>query len=149
MPSEARVTNCTAQAWQLTVSEMNEVDSVWNNFLRRMVKGGFERGNVPEYNEELIPAEQIDWTYKISNKRLLEITKTTELKHFCAIQHLKYVAHIVQSGNNTIQKQMLFCEPNGNRWRRMASYVGVDETQLRRAMMCTIQFNRLVKHLVK
>ena len=75
--------------------------------------------------------------------------KTTELKHFCAIQHFKYVAHIVRSGTNTIQKQILFCEAHGNRWKRMASYVGVDETQLCKAMMCKIEFNRLVKHLVK
>ena len=60
-----------------------------------------------------------------------------------------YVAHIVQSGNNTIQKQMLLCEASGNRWKRMASYYDVEETQLRRAMMCKMQFNRLVKHLVK
>ena len=40
-------------------------------------------------------------------------------------------------------------EVNGNRWKRMASYVGVDATQLRRDMMCKMQFNRLVKHLVK
>ena len=44
---------------------------------------------------------------------------------------------------------MLFCEANGKRWKRMASYVGVDETQLRRDMMCKIEFNHLVKHLVK
>ena len=43
---------------------------------------------------------------------------------------------------------MLFCEANGNCWKRMASYVGVDETQLHRAMMCKIQFNRLVKRKV-
>ena len=29
----------SVQAWQLTISDINKVESVWNNFLRRMVEG--------------------------------------------------------------------------------------------------------------
>ena len=50
---------------------------------------------------------------------------------------------------NTIQKQKLFYKANGNCWKRIAPYVGVDETRLPRAMMCKMQFNHLVKDLVK
>ena len=103
----------------------NEEDG--NSFLRRIVRGGFERKNVPKSNDDIIPPEEIDWAYKINDKELFEITKTTELKHFCEIQYLKYVAHIERSGNYSLQKQLLCCETAGNRWRRKASYIGVDE----------------------
>ena len=50
---------------------------MWKKFLRRIVKGGFERKGFSNNDDGLIPAEKINWVYKISNKRLLEITKTT------------------------------------------------------------------------
>ena len=117
-------------------------------FLRRMIKGGFTRKNVPKKKDEVIPNEEIDWAYKNNNNKLHEITKTNELKHFCETQHLKYIAHIVRSENDTIQKQLLFSETNRNRWRRMALYVGVDEIQLRRTMMCKNDFNKLLNNLM-
>ena len=138
----------SVQAWQLNANEMRKVESVWNNFLRRMIKGGFERKNVPKSKDEIIPVEEINWAYKINNQMLREITKTTELKHFCEMQHLKYVAHVIRNDNNSIQKRLLFCDTRSNRWKRLASYIGVDETQLRKTMMDKNKFNRLVNELM-
>ena len=98
----------SVQAWHLKVNEMKKVESVWNTFLRRMIKGGFERKNVPKNKDDNIPAEEIDWAYRINNKQLRDITKTTELRHFCEVQHLKYVAHITRSDNDSIQKNLFF-----------------------------------------
>ena len=105
--------------------------------------------NAPKNKDDNIPAEEIDWAYRINKKQLRDITKTTELRHFCEVQHLKYVAHITRSDNDSIQKKLLFCETSGNRWRGLASYVGVDETQLRKNMMDKNEFNRLINEIMK
>ena len=61
--------------------------------LRRMVKGGFSRKNAPKNKKDKsIPVEEVDLSFKLSNSDIMRITKTTEIKHFCQIQHLKYIA---------------------------------------------------------
>ena len=67
----------SVQAWQLIASEMKKMETVWNNFLCRIVRGGFERKNVPKNNDDIIPPEEIDWAYKI-NKKLFTINYRTE-----------------------------------------------------------------------
>ena len=113
-----------------------------------MIKGGFERKNVPKSKDEIIPAEEINWAHKINNQMLREITKTTELKHFCEMQHLKYVAHVIRNDNNSLQKPLLFCDTRSNRWKRLTSYIGVYEIQLRKTMMDKNKLNRLVNELM-
>ena len=73
---------------------------------------------------------QTDTSKSIENIGLLFDWLVTEgfVKYSCVIQHLKYVTHSVRSANSIIQKQVLFCEANGKRWKRIASYVGVDDS---------------------
>jgi hypothetical protein len=38
----------SAQSWELTTAELNKIDSIWHDFLRKMITNGFKRKNVPE-----------------------------------------------------------------------------------------------------
>ena len=123
---------------------MKKIESVWNVFIRRMVKGGFQRKNAPT-NNDFVPEEKTNWAYKITNADLKRITNTTDIKVFCKKQHLKYVAHVMRGNNNSLQKQSLFCSTLNNRWRKMASGLDIDEQQLRRTMMVKKGFNLLLE----
>ena len=41
----------------------------------------------------------LDWSYKLLNKRLRNITKTRPIRDFCYIQQLKYMGHICRLDN--------------------------------------------------
>ena len=100
---------CYVQAWQLDAKEKRRLESVWCGFLRRLVKGGFSRKNSPKNKKDKsIPEGELDWSFKLSNEAIREITKTTEIKNFCDIQHLKYIARVMRRENSSLQKQFLF-----------------------------------------
>ena len=141
----------SVQAWQLTASEMKKIESVWHSFLRRMVKGGFKRKNAPKNKKDTsIPADEVDWSFNLSNEKILEITKTTEISHFCKKQHLKYIAHVTRLDNESLQKQFLFCNSDhpSNRWSKLSKLTGVDESQLRRTMFDRKKFKQLLSHVI-
>ena len=138
----------SVQAWQLNAKEMQKLESVWSGFLRRMVKGGFIRKNAPKNKKDKsIPEEEIDWSFKLSNDDIRKITKTSEIKDFCEIQHLKYIAHVTRMGNDSLQKQFLFSTSSNNRWHKLSNLTGIDETQLRRKMFDKKEFPRLLSNL--
>lgn len=140
----------SVQAWSLNAKEMQKIESIWHGFLRRLIKGGFKRQNAPkDKNDNSIPQEEINWAYKISNKRLAQITKTVGVKEFCVKQHLTYIAHVTRLGNDSLQKQFLFCTSNSTcgRWRKLASTIGIDESQLRKTMMNKKEFMQLLDHV--
>ena len=117
------------QAWQLSTAEMKKIESVWNGFLRRMVKGGFRRRNAPRH-VDFNPETETSWAYIISNDELKRITNTTDIKVFCKTQHLKYIAHVTRADNDSLQKQFLFfCRSASNRWRKLAYNFEIDEQQ--------------------
>ena len=44
----------SVQALEVTTSELRKIESIWHNFLRRMINNGFKRKNVPiEYSKNL------------------------------------------------------------------------------------------------
>ena len=140
----------SVQAWSLNAKEMQKIESIWHGLLRRLVKGGFKRQNAPkDKNDNSIPQEEINWAYKISNKRFTQITKTVGVKEFCVKQHLKYIAHVTRLGNDSLQKQFLFCKSNSNcgRWRKLSSAIGIDESQLRKTMTDKKEFMQLLDHV--
>ena len=142
----------SVQSCQLSAKDLNKIDVIWNGFLRRMVKGGFDRKNVPKNKDQIINKEELDWSHKINNKRLLEITKTTSIKSFCQKQHLKYVAHITRLGNNALQKQFLFASSENRRhcrWIKMSKLLEIDESQIRRTMLKRTEFMQLLDHIFK
>ena len=97
---------------------MQKLESVWCGLQRRMVKGGFSRKDAPKNKKDKsIPAEEVDWSFKQSNSVIMRITKSTEIKHFCEFQHLKYIAHVTRLGNDSLQKQFLFSNSSQHRWK--------------------------------
>jgi len=114
---------------------------VWHSFLRRIVKGGFKRKNAPKNkNDTSIPVDEVDWSVKLSNVRIREITKTTGINHLCQKQHQKYIAHITRLDNDNLQKQLLFCHPS-SRWGKLSMLTGVDDSQLRRTCLIGKNFS--------
>jgi len=139
----------SVQAWQLSAKEMQKLESVWCSLLRRMVKGGFSRKNAPKNKKDKsIPVEEVDWSFKLSNSDIMRITKTTEIKHFFEIQHLKYIAHVTRLGNDSLQKQFLFSNSSHHRWKKLSDLTGIDESQLRRLMIDRKEFTRLLSTLI-
>ena len=69
----------SVQAWHLSSAEMKKIVSVWNVFIRRMVKGGFQRKNALT-NNDFVPEEETNWAYKITNADLKRITNTTDIQ---------------------------------------------------------------------
>lgn len=143
----------SVQAWKLDSKEMQKIESVWCGFLRRMVKGGFSRRNAPKNKKDTsIPKEEVDWSYKLSNEMIRKITNTNGIKNFCDIQHLKYIAHVTRLGNNSLQKQFLFCEASKNsssRWKKLSELTLLDESQLRRVMIKRKEFQQLLSNLTE
>ena len=110
----------SAQSWELSASELTKLESIWHGFLRKMVTNGYKRKNVPaEYlkakkeakktNAIVTEPDDLDWSFVYSNTELRKITKTQDIKSFCKLQHLKYIAHVTRLSNDSYQKQLLFC----------------------------------------
>ena len=140
----------SVQAWQLNASELSKIETVWNGFLRRMVKGGFKRKNAPKNKKDTsIPENEIDWSFVLSNAKIQEITKTSDLNLFCQKQHLKYIAHVTRLDNDCLQKQFLFCKSDrpSTRWSNFWKLTGVDESQIRRTMIDRKNFKQLLSHV--
>lgn len=141
----------SVQAWQLNSREMQKLECVWHGFLRRMVKGGFSRKNAPKNKKDTsIPKDEIDWSFKLSNERIREITKSTEIKSFCDKQHLKYIAHVTRLENDSLQKQFLFSKTSrsgSSRWKKFSDLTGLDESQLRRIMINRKEFLQLLSQV--
>ena len=116
------------------------------------MKGGFSRLNDPKNKKDTsIPKEVVDWSYKLSNEIIRRITNTNEIKKFCDIQHLKYIAHVTRLGNNSLQKQFLFCEASKNsssRWKKLYELTLLDESQLRRVMIKRKDFHQLLSNII-
>ena len=112
----------SVQAWELTAQELKKIESIWLNFLRKMVVNGFKRKNVPpEYLKALkqskkrskketqppvLKPDDLDWSYVFNNEQLKEITKI--IANFCKTQHMTYIAHVTRLDNDSFQKQLLF-----------------------------------------
>ena len=91
-------------------------------FLRCLVKGGFSRKNSPKNKKDKPnPEGEVDWSFKLSNEAIREMTKATEIKNFYDMQHLKYIAHVTRRENSSLQKHFLFCEmskSSSRRWKK-------------------------------
>ena len=96
----------------------------------------------------MIPVpEHLDWAFIYSNKQLKLITKTSDINHFCKIQHLKCVAHVTRLDNDSLQKQILFsCEQkkfSRNRWVKFERELNLSKEQIQRSMQNKKEFTSL------
>ena len=89
-----------------------------------------EKNTPKNKKEQSIPEGEVDWSFKLSNEAIREITKTTEIKNFCDMQHLKYIAHVMRRENSSLQK--------------FSELTMLDESQLRRTMFDKSEFKKLL-----
>ena len=92
----------------------------------------------------------VDWSYKLSNERLRNVTKTCPMHDFCYIQQVKYIGHICRLDNSKLQNQMLFD-------RRMPKTIcnklerifGMDILQIQRTLMKRNELMRVLGHMFR
>ena len=98
-----------------------------------MVKGGFTRKNAPKNKKDkTIPGDKIDWSFKLSNNDIRQITKTSKIKHFC---------HQIKS--NKASSHASKC------WKKFSNITEIDESQLRRIMIDHKKFMQLLSKVQK
>ena len=157
--------------WWNVKLEYLELESIWINFLRRLVRNGYKRVNVPpsrrrnrsrssrssrssqsETTVETGDDEDIDWRFRLTNQNIMEITKSEPISKFCLSQHLKYIAHVTRLPNSAIQKQILF-QTNKKRyarnpWHKYEEITQLSKTQLQREMQNKQQFLSLLDQIL-
>ena len=117
-----------AQTDLLNAAEHAKLDSIWHQYLRKMVKGGFQRKNAPPRESKKKKAERLareaenpelkeqwDWGYKITNEKLRKICGATPIGELADKFHLKYVAHawLYNHSNALFNPAVNICEnPN-------------------------------------
>ena len=130
------------QAWAPSAIESQKLETIWHGFLRKMVRGGYQRKNEPN-------DENVNWSFKYSNAELRNITKTTKLVDFCEFQHLKFIAHVTRMPNSNAQKQLLFCgnhkKYSRNKWLK-AKQLGISTLQAQKVMQNRKEFMLLILH---
>ena len=105
------------------IAEHAKLESVWHQFLRKMIKSGFQRKNAPPRETKKQEAERLqcegenpelkekwDWGYKITNEKLRKIFGAAPIGTLAEKFHLKYIAHVTRMSNSALQKQMIYCE---------------------------------------
>ena len=163
---EARVRSrllYSAQSWELSASELTKLESIWHGFLRKMITNGYKRKNVPvEYlkakkdgkksNVTVPEPYGLDWSFVYNNTQLRAITKTKDIRSFCKIQHLKYIAHVTRLNNDSYQKQLLFCcehkKYSRDRWLKIEKELGVSRIQIQKSMQNKKEFMSLLYQTV-
>ena len=154
----------SCQSWDLHASEIRKLESIWHGFLRRMVKHGFKRKNVPpeflkakkeaKKSGLAVPEpEGLDWAFVLNNENLRSITKTTNISSFCKIQHLKYIAHITRLDNASLQKQLLFKTDRKKNsrdiWVNMERELNISKEQIQKTMQTKNKFMSLLHQVFK
>ena len=152
----------SVQAWELSASELRKIESIWHNFLRKMIAHGFKRKNVPlgylkqkrskcKPTTDILEPVDLNWAFVYTNKDLERITKTSPISNFCKIQHLKYIAHVTRLSNDSLQKQVLFsCDHKRHardRWLKFEKQLNISKNQIQRTMQNKKEFLSLLKIL--
>lgn len=118
------------QSWKPTAKEIEKMDVKYRYYLRTLLRNGFQRRKPPKKkkkkkkglddldddDEEDEDDESVDFSYVVSNSKLFELTKTTNLSDFFKKQQKSWVAHIIRQPNYEVTKQLLF-EATKNRKR--------------------------------
>ena len=134
----------SVQTRRLNAREVARLNTIWMNFLRRMVRGGFNRQHT-YVNGEI---EEEDWAYKYKNNDILRITKSQPISNFCDQQHLKFIAHVIRSDNACLPKRMLFMQPSRryvhDLWGQLEKDTNIDKVNLRRTMMNKDEFRKWI-----
>ena len=99
----------------LSAKELQKIETIWHNFLIKVIANGFKRKNVQitylkekRSNPDTQEPDDLDWSYVFTNNQLEQITKTSSISNFCKTQHLKYIAHVTRLTNYSLQRQIFF-----------------------------------------
>ena len=132
---------------------------IWHGFLRKMVRGGFERKNAPsrkDRRKDTDPNTQVegdlDWSYNISNEQLRCLTNTLPIRDFRLLPTTPqvYRSHICRLDNSEPQKQVLFDTRTPRRiWNRIERLLDIDVQQARRTMIKRNEYMRLLDQRFK
>ena len=154
-----------AQTELLSAAEHAKLESVWHQFLRKMIKSRFQRKNAPPRETKKQKAERLkreaenpelkekwDWGYKITNEKLRKICGAAPIGTLAEKFHLKYIAHVTRMPNSALQKQMIYCEaPRPQRgglmnfWTKMKKATGIETEQLQKTMYDRNDFNKWMR----
>ena len=94
-------------AWRPTQAELSKLNATYNKFLRSMIWNGFKRKQEHcNYNDE--NTTEIDWSYKITNEKLYEITNTVNITTYYEKQQKQWIAHVIRRENNHPCKMLTF-----------------------------------------
>ena len=85
------------------------MNSAYADFIRSMVRGGYQRVGKGEEDEHGFRR------LKYSNERILKIAKASPFNEFIETQQAKWVGHVARKGNDAIQKHLMFENAKGKK----------------------------------
>ena len=157
----------SVQACLLNAAEVTKLESVWMNFLRKLVRNGFQRVNVPlsrrrasrrsrrrseTSQEPPVDEEDLDWRFRYNSDAILHLTNSDPIQMFCQTQHLKYIAHVTRLPNSSIQKQVFFRTNKKpyvrDPWLRYEEITSLSKLQLQREMQDKQRFLSLLERIL-
>ena len=83
------------QSWILTCAQRDRINAAYTSMIRKMVRKGYER-------------KPNEWSYKLTNKNLLDIAQTESISSFVERQRRQYLAHVIRLPNTSLVKRMMF-----------------------------------------
>ena len=93
----------SCQTWCITQLQMQQMNSQYLNFIRKMVNGGFRRKG------------DGSWSFFYSNEDILRIAGATDLTTIVKRQQHGFLGQIVQKANGSMIKQLIF---NSDRYHK-------------------------------
>ena len=125
----------SCQNWNLNSKQIDHLDVIYRTFLRRMIRGGFkfvdEAGN--------------DYRLRISNTRLHEICKTTDVSSFVRCQQPNYAAHVIRMPSSRTTKELMFNDDHYSKKGRSVKTLldqVVDNSNMNINSFCTLAMNK-------
>ena len=110
------------QTWSCSKNQMNKLNSAYMGFIRRMVKGGFNRRDG-------------SWSYCYTNNDLLRISDTPDLYTFVEKQQSNYVTKILMKSNESIAKRLLLNDNDSRKPGRRTTLL----SSVLKASNCTLE----------
>ena len=100
----------SCQNWNLSSKQYEQLNVVYRNLLRKMVKGGFKR----------IGTDEDDFRFKLTNEKIHSICGTSDLSDFIRNQQKCYAAHVIRMPIERKIKQLMF---NDDKYRRVGRMI--------------------------
>ena len=115
-----------SQAWVLTQRQLNHINSIYINMLRKMIKGGFRR-------------KEGTYHYQLTNADILQKCKTKSMQQYTARLQQTFVAHIIRGGNDRTTKRLLF---NNDVNKKQGPSITLYKSVIRNQSTTTDEFNK-------